>query len=186
MAALFTSMYRHISAFTNKRYKLTTWRHSAWRSIDELSRRANSSTARLPVSLDFRLNDCGSGQRMILCVLTDMFTCHYLTIEIRWDPGGLTDISSSCQTAYNLNTRLAIQSITLVIKQWHVCQSLHVNKYSGTSVHESPCSRTIRFTNKYSDQKRLGWRTVSRIMNTQAGNRGKLRVSALECQLLVN
>jgi hypothetical protein len=41
-------------------------------------------------------------------------------------------------------------------------------KYSGTSVHERPCSRTIQFT------------------NTQAGNSGKLRVSAPECQLLVN
>jgi hypothetical protein len=26
-------------------------------------------------------------------------------------------------------------------------------EYSGTSVHERPCSRTIRFTNKFSDQK---------------------------------
>jgi hypothetical protein len=43
-----------------------------------------------------------------------------------------------------------------------------------------------RFTNKFCEQKHLGWRTVSRIMNTQAGNRGKLRVSARECQLLVN
>jgi hypothetical protein len=25
--------------------------------------------------------------------------------------------------------------------------------YSGVSVHERPCSRTIRFTNKYSEQK---------------------------------
>jgi hypothetical protein len=132
MAALLTSMYRHISALTNKRNKLTTWRHSAWRSIrvDELSRRTNSSTARLPVSLDFRLNDCVSGQRMILYLLTDISTCHYLTIELRWDPGGLTDISSFCQTAYNLNTGLVIQSITFVIKQWHVCQCLRVSKYS--------------------------------------------------------
>jgi hypothetical protein len=37
--------------------------------------------------------------------------------------------------------------------------------YSGTSVHERPCSRTIRFTNKFSDQKRLGWQTVSRMTN---------------------
>jgi hypothetical protein len=35
-------------------------------------------------------------------------------------------------------------------------------------------------------KKCLGWRTVSRITNTQAGNSGKLRVSARECQLLVN
>jgi hypothetical protein len=26
-------------------------------------------------------------------------------------------------------------------------------KYSGTSVHERPCSRTIRFTNNFSEQK---------------------------------
>jgi hypothetical protein len=31
--------------------------------------------------------------------------------------------------------------------------------YSGTSVRERPCSRTIRFTNKFSEQKRLGLRT---------------------------
>jgi hypothetical protein len=36
--------------------------------------------------------------------------------------------------------------------------------YSGTSVHERPCSRTIRFTNKFSEQ------TTSRITNTQADN----------------
>jgi hypothetical protein len=53
-------------------------------------------------------------------------------------------------------------------------------KYSGTSVHERPCSRKIRFTNKFSEQK------SSRITNTQAGNIGKLRVSARECQLPVN
>jgi hypothetical protein len=28
-----------------------------------------------------------------------------------------------------------------------------VNMHSGTSVHERPCSRTIRFTNKFSGQK---------------------------------
>jgi hypothetical protein len=28
--------------------------------------------------------------------------------------------------------------------------------YGGTSVHERPCSRTIRFTNKFFEQKRLG------------------------------
>jgi hypothetical protein len=28
----------------------------------------------------------------------------------------------------------------------------NLNKYSGTSVHELPCSRTIRFTNKFSEQ----------------------------------
>jgi hypothetical protein len=32
-------------------------------------------------------------------------------------------------------------------------------KYSGTSVHERPCSRTIRFTNKFSEQK------ISRMTN---------------------
>jgi hypothetical protein len=58
--------------------------------------------------------------------------------------------------------------------------------YSVTSVHERPCSRTSRFTNKFSEQKSLGWRTVSRITNTQAGNSGKLRISERECQLLVN
>jgi hypothetical protein len=62
--------------------------------------------------------------------------------------------------------------------------SLHA--YSRASVHERPCSRKIRFTNKFSEQKSLGWRTVSRITNTQAGKSGKLRASARECQLLVN
>jgi hypothetical protein len=28
--------------------------------------------------------------------------------------------------------------------------------YSGTSVHERPCLRTIQFTNKFSEQKSLG------------------------------
>jgi hypothetical protein len=49
-----------------------------------------------------------------------------------------------------------------------------------------------RFTNApvheqiFRGKKRLGWQTVSRITNTQVGNRGKLRVSARERQLLVN
>jgi hypothetical protein len=63
-------------------------------------------------------------------------------------------------------------------------QFLKVNfiwNYSGTSVHERPCSRT-----NFPSKKRLGWRTVSRITNTQADNSGKLRVSARECQFLVN
>jgi hypothetical protein len=34
-----------------------------------------------------------------------------------------------------------------------------VFEYSGTSVHERPCSRTIRFMNKFSEQKSLGLRT---------------------------
>ena len=81
--------------------------------------------------LDIWLTECISRQRMIPCILTDISTCHCLTIEIRWDPGGLTDISSFCQTAYNLNTGLVIQSITtLVMKLWHVCESLHANKFS--------------------------------------------------------
>jgi hypothetical protein len=60
--------------------------------------------------------------------------------------------------------------------------------YTGTSVHERPCSRTIRFTNKFSDQnvsddeRCLGLRT--RKVATAVGD--KLRVSARECQLLVN
>jgi hypothetical protein len=28
-----------------------------------------------------------------------------------------------------------------------------IPNYTGTSVHERPCSRTIRFTNKFSEQK---------------------------------
>jgi len=83
MAALRTVLCGDISASSNKRKKLTTRRHSASRGIDELSKRTNSSTARLLVSLDIWLNDCISGQRMIRCVLTDISTCHYLTIEIR-------------------------------------------------------------------------------------------------------
>jgi hypothetical protein len=31
-------------------------------------------------------------------------------------------------------------------------QRTDIGKYSGTSVHERPCSRTIRFTNKFSEQ----------------------------------
>jgi hypothetical protein len=38
----------------------------------------------------------------------------------------------------------------------------------------------------FSSKKRLGWWTACQIMNTQAGNSGKLRVSARDCQLLVN
>jgi hypothetical protein len=53
--------------------------------------------------------------------------------------------------------------------------------HSGTSVQERPCSRT-----NFPSKKHLGWRTVSRVTNTKAGNNGKLRVSARECQLLVN
>jgi hypothetical protein len=130
MAALRTVLCGDISTSSNKRKKLTTWRHSASRGTGELSKRTNSSIARLLVSLDIWLNDCISGQRMIRCVLRDISTCHYLTIEIRWDPGGLTDISSFCQTAYNFNTGHVMQSITLVIKLWHLCQSLHANKFS--------------------------------------------------------
>jgi hypothetical protein len=55
-----------------------------------------------------------------------------------------------------------------------------ISQYSETSVHERPCSRTIRFTNKFSEKKQ------SRMTNTEAGNSGKLRVSARECLLLVN
>jgi hypothetical protein len=40
--------------------------------------------------------------------------------------------------------------------------------------------RTPLFTTNFPSRKRLGWRTVSRITNTQAGNSGKLRVSARE------
>jgi hypothetical protein len=39
-------------------------------------------------------------------------------------------------------------------------------------------SRRIRFTNKFSEQKSLGWRTVYRITNTQAGNSGKLATAS--------
>lgn len=130
MAALRALLCVDISASSNKRKKLTTWLQSASRGIDELPKKTNSSTARLLVSLDIWLNDCISGQRMIRCVLTDISTCHSLTIEIRWDPGGLTDISSFCQTAYNFNTGHVIQSITLVIKLRHLCQSLHANTFS--------------------------------------------------------
>jgi hypothetical protein len=66
---------------------------------------------------------------------------------------------------------------TYIHKHTHV-HNTHIHIYSVTSVHERPCSRTIRFTNKFSEQKRLGWRTVYRIRNTQAGNNGKLATEA--------
>ena len=44
---------------------------------------------------------------------------------------------------------------------------IYKKKYSQTSVHERLGSWTIRFTNKFSNTKRLGWRTVSRVTNTQ-------------------
>jgi hypothetical protein len=47
-------------------------------------------------------------------------------------------------------------------------------KYSGAWVHERPCSRTIRFTNKFSEQKTSRMSTLSRITNTQAGNSGSV------------
>jgi hypothetical protein len=54
-------------------------------------------------------------------------------------------------------------------------------RFTNTPVHEQLGSRK-----KFYEQKRLAWRKVSRITNTQAGNSGNLRVSARECQLLVN
>jgi hypothetical protein len=64
--------------------------------------------------------------------------------------------------------------------------------YSRASVHERPCSRTIRLTNKFSEQK------PSRMTNgvsdyehaswqqRQATHLGNLKVTVRECQLLVN
>jgi hypothetical protein len=105
--------------------------------------------------LDIWLTECISRQRMIPCILTDISTCHCLTIEIRWDPGGLTDISSFCQTAYNLNTGLVIQSITtLVMKLWHVCESLHANKCSFFEM-EGTLATTDSTTEEFFDS-RLG------------------------------
>jgi hypothetical protein len=54
-------------------------------------------------------------------------------------------------------------------------------RFTNAPVHEQFGSRT-----NFPSKKHLVWRTVSRITNTQAGNSGKLRVSALECQWLVN
>jgi hypothetical protein len=48
-------------------------------------------------------------------------------------------------------------------------------RFTNAPVHEQFGSRT-----NFPSKKRLGWRTVSRITNTQAGNSGKLRVSARE------
>jgi hypothetical protein len=70
--------------------------------------------------------------------------------------------------------------------QTHTDAHRHTQTHTDARRQQRPFSRTIRFTNKFSEQKRLGWRTVSRITNTKAGNSGKLRVSARECQLLVN
>jgi hypothetical protein len=54
-------------------------------------------------------------------------------------------------------------------------------RFMNAPVHEQFGSRT-----NFPSKKCLGWWTVSWIMNTQAGNSNKLRVSARECQLLVN
>jgi len=108
MAALRTVLCWDISTSSNKRKTLTTWRHSASRGLDELSK-----------ELPRRLHGCWChwifGWTTVLAD-SEWFgpywqtsTCHYLTIEIRWDPGGLTDISSFCQTAYNFNTGHVIQ-----------------------------------------------------------------------------
>jgi hypothetical protein len=44
----------------------------------------------------------------------------------------------------------------------------------------APVQEQFGLRTNFSSKKRLGWRTVSRITNTQAGNSGKLRVSARE------
>jgi hypothetical protein len=54
-------------------------------------------------------------------------------------------------------------------------------RFTNAPVHEQFGSRT-----NFPSKKRLGWRTVARVTNTQAGNSGKMRVSVRECQLLVN
>jgi hypothetical protein len=80
----------------------------------------------------------------------------------------------------SLKNKLTV-AMGIIWKSEYVVKSCNVfamwnllRRYSGVSVHERPCSRTPLFRNKYSEQK------TSRMTKTQAGNSGKLRVSARE------
>jgi hypothetical protein len=84
---------------------------------------------------------------------------------------------SSCIVLYSLiYLKLIFQHYNIFL--WRITFKIQIQWNLG--------SRTPLFTNKFSEQKRLGWQTVSRITNTQVGNSGGLRVWVRECQLLVN
>jgi hypothetical protein len=83
--------------------------------------------------------------------------------------------------------------LTHLINGWSKCRKNTRLKnasyiYIYTHTQWNLGSRTPLFTNNSVYEqifraKRLGWRTVSRITNAQAGNSGKLRVSSVSCWL---
>jgi hypothetical protein len=107
------------------------------------------------------------------------------SIHSKWPFLGCAPVAFSERFNHHTNSNLANKrtkpQVTsrvyhqMLTKSWLQCQYTVGPRFTNAHVHEQFGSRT-----NFPSKRRLGWRTVSRITNTQAGNSGKLRVSARE------